>query len=392
MQTTEGPVQLGFGETGGVRKGFHPIAVAYAAALAVEERFVRYEGIMERRGMRIACVISVVVVVLAGGAGFARAAAGAPANAAAGEEGAIDFAALADELEPPGETTEVRLARQRAENAAVAIFTLPTVPIDPEVIRFRTSFYPVVHRAVARRATEPAAAAPHPSEALAAAAAGAAGRTALVPGLVAEHFALFRRADEDLSEADRLMLRQTSFYVAALERIAAVRISAAGGLRAVAAAAAAEKRADFLAIGAIGERFVEQLGSATALAQGLAGLGFSPEESHAAAVAALRSLGGPAPSSQDLALLGLGVDTPQAQAVAGLGAIVLPFAVRAAGGEPDGFADRFLEELNREAGSKEKVETDLRARSTTVADAAVLLTYVVKRIGVDAELNAARLR
>lgn len=315
----------------------------------------------------------------------------APAGAQAADEPSNDFDALADVLEPQDEAIEARLARQRAENAAVALFTFQTSPVDADAVRFRTSFYPLVHRAVERTARRVGSEL-RPAAALRAAAAGTQGRTALLPGLVAEHFALFRRKPEELSEADRLLLRQTSFYVAATERISAVRIAAAGGMKAVAASVDAERPTDFLMIGAIGRRVLENLGGPEALAHALDGLGFTPDAARAASVVALRSLGGPEPSSEELALLGLPADSPAARAVAGLGAVVLPFARRAADGDDDEFAARFLAVLEGEAGSSATIETDLHGRSHELAEAAALLAYVVKRVGVDAESLAARSR
>lgn len=321
--------------------------------------------------------------------------AGAETPAAAPPKGADDisndFDALADVLEPQDEAGDARLARQRAENTAVALFTFQTSPVDAEAVRFRTSFYPLVHRAVERTALRRGSEL-RPADAIRAAAAGTEGRVALLPGLVAEHFALFRRKQDDLSEADRLLLRQTSFYVAATERISAVRIAAAGGMKAVAAAADAERRTDFLAIGAIGQRLLEHMEGPEALSHALDGLGFEPDAARAAAVAALRSLGGPEPTRDELALLGLPAGSPAAQAVAGLGAVVLPFARRAAEGNADAFPERFLAVLEAEAGSTAKIETDLHARSFELTEAAALLTYIVKRVGVDAELLAARSR
>lgn len=336
------------------------------------------------RPLVLANVAVAAVVLLAFSAAVADEGAAAASLVGSGE-----FAALSDTLEPADESEQARLARQRAENTAVALFTLPTAPIEPATVRFRTSFYPVVHRAVVRRE----AGRPQPrthTAVLAAAASDPAERAALAPGLAAEHFAIYVKADADRTEAETLLYRQSNFYTTALERIAALRLFNAGGMAAVDAADDTTRRVDFLAIGAIGARFVDVVGDPDRLAASFDGLGFAPDVARAAAVTALRSLGGPAPTSEQLALLGLAEGTPAAGAVAALGAVVLPFARRAADGPEDGFAERFLAELRAVAALQTKLETDLRARSATPVDAATLLVYVLKRIGVDPQLAAGR--
>jgi len=300
-----------------------------------------------------------------------------------------DWQKLADELEPSDETEAVRLARQRAENAAVKLFTLPTAPIDASVVRYRTSFYPVLHDAITRFRTARDDKRTH-AEIVAAAAQDEADRLALVPGLVAAQFAVFRKPRESMDDAENLLSRQSSFYAAALERIAALRIYNAGGFKAT-NAEDAPLRVDFLAIGAVASRVVDPLARDSArLDLALDGLGFTPSATRAAAVTALRSLGGPAPSAAQLAELGLPEGSPAAQAVASLGAVVLPFALRAMPGDDDEFATRFLAELHAEAASSSKLEVDLQARSATPAEAATLLVYLIKRVGVDPQLAAVR--
>ena len=278
----------------------------------------------------------------------------------------VDATALAATLEPDDESVDRRLARQRAENAVLAVYGLPPVLIDPTRTRAADSLFPLLHRAAAGFGRAPAV--------LARTLTADAARLALVPAIAAEHFRAFALDPSQRDGTQAALCRQVDLYVGVHERIAAVRLlpRVRHGSETGADPVGPDDERDFLAIGADGgEVLAAFAGDPSPLAEAFAPFAWKPAQRAAAAALALRSFGGPPPPGAT----GLAAE---------LGAVVVPFLRRV---ESSG---DLLTVLAAEAQRPQRAQVDLHARVEDPEQAAALLAYILKRIVLDPALAGAQ--
>lgn len=296
-------------------------------------------------------------------------------------------AALVDELEPVGESDAARIDRQRAELALTKRFGFQPAPIDPVAVRFRTSYFPILHRAAVALATTTNGA-ESPRSLLGQALQNEAAVLRLVPFVVAEMLSVVSKDPASHSDWENQLTKQLSFVTAILGRTAALRLGdAAATLPALdpAVAAKIEAPVDLLAVDYRGPK------TSAALAQ-LPMPAASWDTANGAAafraafVTALRSLGGARPSPADLALLGYDPATPAAGLIAAYGPVLQPLVAQAAA-QTD-FAAGWAAALRTEVADEAKLSVDLRARTGSGAGSANLFVFMIKMIAIDPQIAA----